>query len=443
MATVVPFRGILYNPEKIQSLADVVTPPYDVISPQAQSAYYQRHPNSMVRLILGKKFETDASTQNSHTRAAEYYQSWLASEILKQDEKTALYLTATDFVVEDKPAIRLGLIARVALAPFEKKIVLPHEKTFSGIKSERLELMKHCHANFSPVFALYPDEDGIQAKLAEQAGNATPDINIMDDQNQRHRLWRITDPSMHQWIETAMQPRRLFIADGHHRYETALNYQSWSARTDSTFSADHPANYIMMYLCSMQDPGLRILPTHRLLSGMNEIQKNALISGAEKYCDIVPIALEGNDAGKAERQLEREMRIHGREHAVGICIRSSNVFYALRLKPRIIETIFEPSVPEALRNLDVMILSRLFFENILGLTPADFDNPERISYTSSRSDAIQRVLDGRCDAAFLLNPTRIEQVQQIAMEGLTMPRKSTYFYPKAISGLVIHPLKRM
>ena len=443
MATVVPFRGILYNPEKIQSLTDVVTPPYDVISPQAQSAYYLRHPNSMVRLILGKKFETDASTQNPHTRAAEYYQSWLASDILKQDAKTAFYLTATDFVVEEKPASRLGLIARVALAPFEKKIVLPHEKTFSRIKFERLELMKHCHANFSPVFALYPDENGIQAKLAEYAGSFSPDIDFMDNENQRHRMWRITDPSMHQWIETAMQPGRLFIADGHHRYETALNYQSWAARTDSTFSADHPANFVMMYLCSMQDPGLRILPTHRLLSGMNETQKSALIAEADKYCDMVPIAVEGNDAGKAEKRLEREMRTHGSEHALGICIRSSNVFYALRLKPRIIDTIFEPSMPEALRNLDVMILSRLFLENILGLTPADFDNPERISYTSSRSDAIQRVLDGRCDAAFLLNPTRIDQVQQIAMEGLTMPRKSTYFYPKAISGLVIHPLKRM
>ncbi|MDD4463686.1 MAG: DUF1015 domain-containing protein, partial [Desulfobacterales bacterium] len=217
MATVVPFRGILYNPEKIQSLGDVVTPPYDVISPQAQSAYYLRHPNSMVRLILGKKFENDASTQNPHTRAAEYYQSWLATDILRRDEKTALYLTATDFVVEEKAALRFGLIARVALASFEKKIVLPHEKTFSRIKYERFELMKHCHANFSPVFALYPDENGIQAKLAEYAGNFSPDIDIMDDQNQRHRLWRITDPSMHQWIETAMQPGSLFIADGHHR----------------------------------------------------------------------------------------------------------------------------------------------------------------------------------------------------------------------------------
>ena len=443
MATVVPFRGILYNPEKIQSLADVVTPPYDVISPQAQSAYYLRHPNSMVRLILGKRFENDASTQNPHTRAAEYYQSWLASDILRRDERTALYLTATDFTVEEKPASRLGLIARVGLAAFEKKIVLPHEKTFSRIKFERLELMKHCHANFSPVFALYPNKNGIQARLAEYAENFSPDIDFADEENQRHRLWRITDPSIHLWIETAMQPGRLFIADGHHRYETALNYQNWVSRTDSTFSADHPANFVMMYLCSMQDPGLRILPTHRLLSGMNETQRNALIAGAKKYCDIIPIALEGSDAGKAERQLAQEMRIHGREHAVGICIKASDVFYALCLKPRVIETIFEPSVPEALRNLDVMILSRLFFENILGLTPADFDNPERISYTSSRSDAIRCVLEGRCDAAFLLNPTRIEQVQQIAMEGLTMPRKSTYFYPKAISGLVIHPLKRM
>jgi uncharacterized protein (DUF1015 family) len=255
-------------------------------------------------------------------------------------------------------------------------------------------------------------------------------------------LWRITDPSLHRWIEVAMQPGRLFIADGHHRYETALNYQRWAEQTDSSFSADHPANFVMMYLCSMQDPGLCILPTHRLLCGMDSARSNALIAEAEKYCDIIPIALEENSIEKAEKELEKEMRVHGREHAVGICIRASNVFYALYLKPRVIEEIFEPSVPEALKSLDVMILSRLFFENILGLTQADFDNPERISYTSSRGDAIRCVLDGRCDAAFLLNSTRIDQVQRIAMEGLTMPRKSTYFYPKAISGLVIHPLKR-
>ncbi|MCX5881184.1 MAG: DUF1015 domain-containing protein, partial [Deltaproteobacteria bacterium] len=297
MAKIVPFRGIVYNPERVENLANVATPPYDVITPQEQLAFYERHPWNIIRLILGKTSEKDTPQDNRHTRSAGFFNAWLSEGILVQDPSPAFYLTSIDFSVQSRKITRWGVISLVALEPFEKGVVLPHEKTFSRVKSERLELMKSCHANYSPVFSLYSDAEQmvlntLRQSCSEMAPDMKPDMNFVDTYGHRHQLWRVTDVAVHQRISDFMNDKSIFIADGHHRYETALNYRQWIADRTPGFSPEHPANFIMMYLCGMEDPGLVILPAHRMVKAVSPEKMDRLITAAEDCFDISRFSME-------------------------------------------------------------------------------------------------------------------------------------------------------
>ena len=224
MAEIIPFKGILYNPEKINDFAKVITPPFDVISKKDQKNFYESHPNNIIRLILGKSGQKDTNQNNRYTRAAEQFNNWLSDGIMIQDTKPAFYLTAIDFSFENRKVTRYGLIALIRLEPFEKGVVLPHEKTFSGVRSERLELMKACRANLSSIYSLYADRNHVFDLLKEAALNNEPDLKFTDESKILHRLWRITDTNLHVHVFDSMKDTSIFIADGHHRYETALKY---------------------------------------------------------------------------------------------------------------------------------------------------------------------------------------------------------------------------
>lgn len=441
MAEVIPFRGILYDPDRIKELAEVVTPPYDVISPEEQKDYHKRHPNNIIRLILGKKTENDTPLDNYHTRAAAYFENWLSEGILVRDESPAFYVTTTEFPFDEKLKTRFGLIALVGLEPFEKGIVLPHEKTFSKVKSERLQLMTACHANFSPIFSLYPGQSHVLDTLKTAVSGQTPDMDFVDGTGQKHRLWRVTDPAQHRHVADAMQQTTLFIADGHHRYETALNYRDWIAAKTPDFNADHPANYVLMYLCSMEDPGLIIRPAHRLLREVGDAALDALIPKSSDYFDITTFPFGGEDAATASANFIASLESNGSKTVFGVFLKDRSVFHQLTLKPGVMEAKFGDELPESLRNLDVTVLTRLVFMEILGFSQSRLDNEKLISYSSSEEDAIEAVRTGQYDVTFLLNPTRIEEVRRIAEAGLIMPRKSTYFYPKVITGQVLNSLK--
>ncbi|MEA3280566.1 MAG: DUF1015 domain-containing protein, partial [Thermodesulfobacteriota bacterium] len=259
MARIIPFKGIFYNPDKIHNLGDVTIPPYDVISKQEQLDFHNRHPYNIVRLTLGKQAENDTNINNWHARAAGFLNDWLSKNILVRDNSPSLYLTSVEFSSENKMITRYGLIALIGLEPFNRGIIIPHEKTFSRVTAERFELIKTCHANFSPIFGIYSDQNNILSLLKNAAGAKAPDMEFIDSHSLKHRLWRITDTSAHSHITDAMKEKKLLIADGHHRYETALKYRDWISEINPGFSADHPANYVMMYLSSMEDPGLVIL----------------------------------------------------------------------------------------------------------------------------------------------------------------------------------------
>lgn len=441
MAEVIPFKGILYNTRKINNLADVVAPPFDVISEQEQNQFHERHPQNIIRLTLGKIAENDTPTDNRYTRAAECLNRWLTDDIILLDKKPAFYLTSMEFLFEGNSVTRYGLIALIRLEPFEKGIVLPHEKTFSKVKSERLELMKACHANFSPIFSLFSDEEKrIYTTLKNAVRGRSADIAFTDKNEQKHTLWRITDNSVHQYISDTLKDKKIFIADGHHRYETALNYRDWLSTRVSNFNGYHPANYVMMYLCSMEDPGLIILPAHRMLNEVPVEKRESLIQKTKDYFDITTLPYRADQHKKNLSEFISILKSNTSKHCIGICMKDRPELHLLTLKPDVMEHMFGDEMPEVIRNIDVTVLTRLIFMEVLGFDQARLDNEKLIAYSSIAEEAIDKVFAGKHDIAFILNPTRIQQVRDIANAGLIMPRKATYFFPKVITGQVMNKL---
>ncbi len=332
------------------------------------------------------------------------------------------------------------MIALVGLEPFEKKIILPHEKTFSKVKSERLDLMKACHANFSPVFSLFSDQEGIQDRLLSAAEGREPAMDILDDYGLRHRMWVVTDPEVHRSIARAFQAKRLFIADGHHRYETALNYRNWISQRTQGWHPEHPANFIMMYLCSMEDPGLVVLPAHRMLSDVPESMLENFIRIAADYFEVEAMPFEAAEFKTAREAFLNHLGQAQGHATIGVTIAGRQELYLLKLRQGIMERLFGDEIPPALKSLDVTVLTRLILMEILGFDQTRLDDETLITYSSRALDVLDTTAAGGCKIAFLLNPTKIEQVQAIAEAGLIMPRKTTYFFPKPITGQVVNTL---
>lgn len=441
MARIYPFKGIVYNPDRIQNLGDVTTPPYDVISESEQTGFYNRHPNNIIRLILGKTEETDDSGNNRHTRAASCFRQWLNDGVLIQETSPTLYLTEMTFRMGQQTVTRWGVIARVGLESFDRKVILPHETTFSRVKSERLELMNACHANFSPIFSLYSDpKNRLIAMLRQAVENKIASMNFVDSQGQSHRVWSITDSAVHQSISDFMRDQALFIADGHHRYETALNYRNQVAARSTALSPSHPANFVMMYLSAMEDPGLVILPAHRIVRNTDPDKMNRLFETGSQYFDIVSVPGTAPTDFVTGEALIRAMQTGSDRTIIGVCMQSISDFLVLKLKPGVMKHRYGHDVSENLLSLDVTVLTRLILMDIMGLSASQLDDENRIGYTSSVETAIKSVTEQPGAVAFVLNPTRIDQVRQIAEAGEIMPRKTTYFYPKVITGLAINAL---
>ncbi len=445
MAKIIPFRGIAYNPVRVENLANIATPPYDVITHQEQLAFYERHPWNVVRLILGKTFETDTPQDNCHTRSAGFFNAWLSEGILVQDPSPAFYLTSIDFSVHSRKITRWGVISLVALEPFEKGVVLPHEKTFSRVKSERLELMKSCHSNYSPIFSLYSDSRQIVLNTLKQScSEMAPDMKFVDTYGHCHQLWRLTDVAVHQKISDFMNGKSLFIADGHHRYETALNYRQWIADRTPGFSPEHPANFVMMYLCGMEDPGVVILSAHRMVKGISPEKKDAFAAAAHAYFDISRFPTEsGIGPGAATEKWDAILNTGSPRTRIGVVMRNHPQGYLLSLKPGVMQRMFGREMSLQMLELDVTVLTRLIMMELLGLNHSQLDDESVISYSSKTDVVLEAVRTGVCDAAFILNPTRIDQVKRVAEAGEIMPRKSTYFYPKVVTGQVLNRLTQV
>ncbi|MFZ5449617.1 MAG: DUF1015 domain-containing protein [Thermodesulfobacteriota bacterium] len=442
MAIIAPFRGLHYNPVKVPNLTEVVTPPYDVIRPAEREVFAARHPYNMVHLILPKALPGDDRLQNRYTRAGALFRQWERDEVLVRDPAPAFYYWETEFQHAGRTFNRIGLAALVRLEPLSGGGIRPHEQTFSAAKADRLELLKAAQANFSPIFSIFPDPGGRVVSLLKGALPQTPLMAFEDTLGYSQRLYRVTDPGAILGVHRALREMTLFIADGHHRYETSLNYQKLMKQRYPQASPEAPFNYTLMYLSNMFDPDLVILMAHRLLGGprLKNLEESGVMGRLKEYFEIVSLP-GAHEFGEAyEEFLQQTLAEVPEKESAFILLGFRRKAWRLIMRPGIRQNVLARQMHPALAQLDVAVLNYLIFEKVLGLDAKAQDDQETCKYTSKISEAVDAVTSGEARLAFLLNPTRIEQVQEVASAGLIMPRKSTYFYPKVMSGLILSPI---
>jgi uncharacterized protein (DUF1015 family) len=433
MATVRPFRALRYNTRDPLSVALVTAPPYDCITPDERDELY-RHPHNIVRLDLGKDLAGDDARHNKYTRAADLMGKWKKAGILVRDAQPAFYFYQQEFDVAGKSYCREGFMARVQLEEFGTGKIFPHEETLPGPKEDRLKLMRTTRANLSPIFGLYPDAENELTKFFHDSTQCEPLVQTVDGDGVVHRLYGCGGADSLHRVPQFMVDRPLFIADGHHRYETALAYRRELEAAGEKCGPDHPASSVLMLCVSMHHPGLAVLPTHRILSGLPDLTTERLRAATEEH--FTWQAFVGAEA--TSPRMDQHLAA-ARGHAFGLWTRDTSQAFVLTLKdPKIMDKLAADH-SKAWRKLDVAILERVLLKNDL---PRAVDKIAdlKLSYVHLSQQAFDAVHESGADAAIVLRPLPVQSLQDVAQEGERMPAKSTYFYPKAISGLVINPL---
>jgi len=426
MATIAPFRGLTYNFKKIMNLADIITPPYDIISEKEQEEYYNTHPNNIIRLELGKKKAGDNDSDNRYTRAAAYLKEWEKDEIITRAKQDTIYLTSHSYDPGDGSGtkVRWGFMSLVKIEEEGSGVILPHEKTFSAHKDDRLKLLKACSTQLSQVFGLYDDAgSGILNTLRKFTAN-TPDVLFTFTDGTGHKMWCITDAEVISKVKELMDNKPIFIADGHHRYETSRNFRN-HMREKHGAGADKPYEYVMMYLTDMGEDGLTILPSHRLIKMDRPFDPALFPEKAAPFFNIERLNAERADELEFAIKLKNALAQSGLQTPSFIFYsKKERDFYLMGLKKGAADELLNDLHP-SLTRLDVIILSRLILEKVMEFTKADMDNDSLFHYDSNISSTLSSVDSGEYDIAFLINPTKIGQVQEIASASQVMPRKST------------------
>ncbi|MBP3530451.1 MAG: DUF1015 domain-containing protein [Thermoguttaceae bacterium] len=434
MPNIQPFEGLRYNLAQIGSLSDVVAPPYDVIDPALQDALYEKHPNNVVRLILNKMLPTDDEQNNRYTRSARELKNWKEEGVLQKDSKPAIYVYHEIFTVGDKEYTRKGFMCGCEAVPFGEGMVFPHEITMSGPKLDRLMLTTACKTNFSQIFGLYPDEKNeVQNLLEEATLNLTP-LEATDHLGVIHRMWVVDDQEVVAKVVEMMGPKPIFIADGHHRYETACNYRK-QVREQGLLTTDHPANHVLMVCVAMEDPGLIVLPTHRLFRNVKEFSQEDLFALLGDSFAITTVGEGPTAAAKAWTLIEMQddqgtMALYTGKDRKWSLIRQTE---AGRAK---MDEVAAERQPEW-RALGVAILHRLVIDKLLGL-----EGHDKPKYVHEVAEVVEN-LENKADEfplAALVSPATVAQIQELSLVRERMPAKSTYFYPKLITGFVFKPL---
>ncbi len=406
MVMVNAFRGLRYNPDKVDDFSDIVAPPYDVISPEEQDKLYDKSLLNVVRLEL-----TKGDDDEKYIRASKTFRKWIEDGVIIQDSEPCIYPYYQDFEDNGIKFTRKGFIASVRLEDPSSKKILPHERTFPKHKLDRLKLTTACSANLSPVFAIYSDPEGSLQKLIEQKLPAKPIVDAIGTDGVKNILWRISDNALIPEINTRMLNRNLLIADGHHRYETALEYRDIQRKKFGTNSGNAPYEYVLMYLCRGEDDGLVIKPTHRVVKNLGNLEIRDFIKKLEERFEVKRITFDAVS------------KLGSREFAV-FTGDSSSVFKVSTKEP----------LPIAYNNLAVMLLHKLVFGEILR------EEEAQIFYTKSTEEVVSLVNRGEYKLGFILPPLSALDIFEVSMASEKMPHKTTYFYPKLLSGLVFHLL---
>jgi uncharacterized protein (DUF1015 family) len=434
MAEILPFKALRYDPDQVK-LEDVLTQPYDKITPEMQSKYYEKSTHNLVRIILGKAGETDTDNFNVYTRAAEYLHDWRSGGILKQDPDPGIYAYSQTFTVPGTRDLqeRRGLIALGRLHDYAEGVVHRHEQTLSKPRADRLNLLRATRAHFGQIFTLYSDPSHEIEALLKSRMDEDPDISLLDEYETLHRVWRIHDPTLIQAVQQKMRDKKLLIADGHHRYETALAYRN-ERRAETDNSDPNAAHeFVMMTLIPMESRGLVILPTHRIVHGLLDFDRERMLEAAGEFFDIDRIDL------RTESRSATTLLGQAGENGTAFVAVTRQGPYLMRAKQGAIQHALR-DVPALQRELDVIQLHRVLLERVLGISEEAIRNQENVRYERDAFEAISWVRQG-ANVAFLMNPAKIEQVRDIAFAGEVLPQKSTDFYPKLLSGLAIYALE--
>jgi uncharacterized protein (DUF1015 family) len=434
MAEIIPFKALRYDPDQVK-LEDVLTQPYDKITPEMQTKYYERSTHNLVRIILGKAGETDTDAFNVYTRAAEYLHDWRSGGILKQDPDPGIYAYSQTFTIAGTRELkeRRGLIALGRIHDYADGVVHRHEQTLSKPRADRLNLLRATRAHFGQIFMLYSDPSNEIDALLKSRMEEDPDISLLDEYETLHRVWRIHDPALIRALQEKMREKKLLIADGHHRYETALAYRNERRAESGGSDPNAPHEFVMMTLIPMESRGLVILPTHRIVHGLLDFDRERMLEAASQFFDIDRIDL------RTETRSATTLLGQAGEKGTAFVAVTRQGPYLMRAKQDAIQHALR-EVPSLQRDLDVVQLHRIMLERVLGISEEAIRNQENVRYERDAFEAISWVRQG-ANVAFLMNPAKIEQVREIAFGGEVLPQKSTDFYPKLLSGLAIYALE--
>ncbi len=435
MAIIKPFRAVRYNQEKISCIDDVISQPYDRVRYGLQDEYYALSGYNIVRIIKGKEFESDNESDNVYTRANDFLRQWLKDGILIREDRPAYYVYHQSFSLPSGGTItRKAFICAFELSGFDEGVVLPHEKTHAGPKVDRLNLTRATETYFGNIFMLYPDEGNKIDAIFDAAIQRSPDIRAKElhEKDVLHEVWVVTDPAVIKAVSAEMAPKtNLIIADGHHRYETALNYQQEMRKKNPKAQPNAGFNYRMVAMVSMSNPGLTILPTHRLIFDYHALTTDQIIARASEYFQIEELS--------GREELELRLAAAGTQIGVMGMVSKTGTFLLSLTDPEVMNEL-EPDRDQAWRELDVSILHQLLLGKVMEVDEKRIENLEIINYLREPDQGYDEVAGSDTSFLFILNATRIEQVTACTDAGEKMPQKSTDFYPKVITGFAMLPV---
>ena len=430
MADIRPFRALRYNLQRVTA-SQVVTQPYDKITPAMQDGYYAASPYNLVRIILGRREDDDNTAKNVYTRAAAYGRQWRNEGILQPDPAPSIYAYSQTFTAPSGSRFeRRGFIALGRVEDYSAKVVYRHEQTLAKPKADRLDLLRATRSHYEQLFLLYEDSGAIDSLLAT---SGTPTIDVTDEYGVAHRVWQISDPQVVEAVRASMRDKKLVIADGHHRYETALNFRNECRSKAGTADADAPYEFVMMTFVNMNDPGLLVLPTHRVVHSLASFSVDAFKKSSAEFFEIEEVDVKLDAAGASSLLRERGSR--------GTALLAVTADRALLLhSPKPAGAEFLGGLSAQQQSLDVVQLHKCLLEGVLELSEESIRNQQNLSYVRDGGEAIGYVRKDEADIAFLMNPCPVQKVRDVAFAGEVMPQKSTDFYPKLLSGLTAYAL---
>jgi len=441
MATIAPFRGFVFSEQRAGKIKDLVCPPYDIISPAEQQELYRKSPHNIVRLEFGLASPGDTESDNRYTRAASLLEEWLRKDILRRSAAPAFYIYEMDYRIGGRTRTVRGFICMVRIEDYDSGIVKPHETTLSGPKTDRLNLLRACKAGFSQIYSLISDPRGTVGEVLAGVPKR-PDMEVTSGDGVVHRVWTYADKAGIAAIVRHMADQPIFIADGHHRYDTAINYRNERRTLAGSFTGSEGFNFVPMFLARIEDPGLTVLPAHRALFNLTDFHPRKFEEDLNRYFNIERIDFT-KKSEPADRKTVLETMAGRADHAhvFGMRVKDEHSYYLLSLRNVADMDTLIPGRSPAYRQLDVSILHHLIIDRLLGIKMETHKLGLNIEYIKDADEAVKRVAEGSAEVAFLMNPTKVTEVRDVASAGERMPQKATYFYPKLLSGLVVNVLE--